>query len=117
MTDVFPDAYVTDTGFNDIVTMMSTFDNASGTVASSDTISAMPRARFPLELWAMTIRNMRDRTSHAELAYLWTTVRRVSKFFEQEIENLFLEIHVGKTWIYADCGKRSKATLVLRRES
>ena len=52
---------------------------------------------------------MRDRISQSELAYLWTTVRRVSKDFEREIEKLFLEEHISKTWIYADCGKRSKA--------
>ena len=43
-----------------------------------------------------------------ELAYLWTTVRRVSKGLDREIENLFLEEHIGKTWIYSDCGKSCK---------
>ncbi len=57
----------------------------------------------------MTINSMRDRKSQAELAYLWTTVRRVSKLFEQEIEKLFREVHLGKKWIHADCGKRFRA--------
>lgn len=76
-------------------------------VASSQTVPMAPRARLPFELWAMTIGHMRDRKSQAELAYLWTTVRRVSKAFEQEIEKLFLEEHLEKTWIHVDCGKRS----------
>ena len=57
----------------------------------------------------MTIDNMRDRKSQAELAYLWTSVRRVSKDFEREIEKLYHEEHLGRTWIHADCGKQFKA--------
>ena len=57
----------------------------------------------------MTISHMRGRKSQSELAYLWTAVRLVSKDFEREIEKLFLEEHIGKTWIYADCGKQVKA--------
>ena len=50
---------------------------------------------------------MRDRKSQAELAYLWMTVRHVSRDFQAEIERLFREEHLGKTWIHAGCGKPS----------
>ena len=52
----------------------------------------------------MTIDNMRDCKSQAELAYLWITVRRVSKQFESAVEKLFREEHLGKTWIFANSG-------------
>ena len=45
----------------------------------------------------MNIDKMRDRKSQAELAYLWTSVRRVSKDFEREIEKLYHEEHLGRT--------------------
>ncbi|KAL9070521.1 MAG: hypothetical protein Q9161_004818 [Pseudevernia consocians] len=50
---------------------------------------------------------MRDRKSQAELAYLWTSVRRVSKDFEREIEKLYHEEHLGRTWIHADWERKN----------
>lgn len=79
-------------------------------VNAPDTVSTTARARLPRELWAMTMDKMRDCKSQAELAYLWTTLRRVSKGFEREIEKFFYGEHLGRTWIHADCGQQFKAT-------
>lgn len=56
----------------------------------------------------MIITCLRDRKSQAELAYLWLTVRHVSTLFKAEIEKLFIEYHLEKTTIYADCGKHPR---------
>ncbi len=109
MADVVHDAAGIHTGSNDIVTANRISTDASKAVESFNTLSTTSQARLLPELWAMTINSMRDRKSQAELAYLWTTVRRVSKLFEQEIEKLFREVHLGKKWIHADCGKRFRA--------
>ena len=86
---------------------MTASGNASDASPSSNTFSTISRARLPPELWAMTINTMRDRKSQAELAYLWITVRRVSKDFERAVEKIFRAEHIGETRIYADSGKQS----------
>lgn len=106
MADVSTDASEVQGDSKNIVTMSQTSTDAPEAVPNA--VSTTSRARFPPELWAMTINNMCDRKSQAELAYLWTTVRQVSKDFEREIEKLFLKEHLGKTWIHADCGRRFK---------
>ena len=57
---------------------------------------------FPPELWSMTTRNFRHRKSPDELTYLWTTVRRVSRQFKEEIEEIFRTEHLPKTWLHVD---------------
>lgn len=64
-----------------------------------------PQVRFPTEIWSMTLEYLRERKTQEDLTYLWTTVRHVSKVFRDEIEKLFVEKHMGKTWLHADCGK------------
>ena len=90
--------------------LMAASGTASEACPSQNTFSKDSRAQLHPELWAMTISTMRDRKSQAELAYLWITVRRVSKQFEWAVENLFRKEHFGKTWIFANSGTRSTLT-------
>ena len=85
----------------------SAFGNALDASPTSNVFATTSRARLPPELWALTVSTMRDRKSQAELAYLWITVRRVSKQFEWAVEKLFRAEHLWKTRIYADSGKAS----------
>lgn len=64
---------------------------------------------FPAELWSLTIHHFRHRKSPADLTYLWTTVRQVSKQFRQEIEEIFRTKHLPRTWVHVDTGESSRA--------
>ena len=57
---------------------------------------------FPPEIWNLTLRNLRERKSQADLQYLWTEVRHVSKQFQQEIEEIFRTEHLPKTLLRFD---------------
>ena len=87
-------------------------EDASEACPPSNTFVPNSRARLPPELWAMTVSTMRDRKSQAELAYLWMTVRRVSKQFEWAVEKIFREEHIEKTWIFVDSGMRFALRLI-----
>ena len=86
---------------------MTASEYASEACPSPKTSSNDSRARLYPELWAMTISTMRDRKSQTELAYLWITLRRVSKQFKWAVEKLFRDKHIGETRIFADSGKLS----------
>ena len=60
------------------------------------------RPCFPPEIWNLTLHNLRDRKSQADLQYLWTEVRHVSKQFQEEIEAIFRTEHLPKTWLHFD---------------
>lgn len=73
---------------------------------------------FPPEIWGLTLQNFRQRKSQDELAYLWTTVRYVSRQFRNEIEEIFRTEHLPKTWLHIDTGERVPALgLQFRREA
>ena len=63
------------------------------------------RPYFPPEIWSLTLHNLRERKSQDELQYLWTEVRRVSKQFQEEIEEIFRTEHLPKTWLHFDTGE------------
>ena len=78
------------------------------TTTSSSRLPAMSaHVRLPAELWCMTLESFRDSKTQEDLTYLWLTVRHVSTLFRDEIEKLFMEEHMGKIWLHADCGKLS----------
>jgi len=60
------------------------------------------QARLAPEVWSMTIREMRHQKSPDDLTYLWTTARQVCKQFKVEIEAMFRQEHLPKTWLLFD---------------
>ena len=72
--------------------------------------SVMPsHLRFPPEIWRNITQNFRCRKSPDELSYLWTTVRQVSKQFQEDVEDIFRSEHLPKTWLHIDNSEISYA--------
>lgn len=55
------------------------------------------------ELWSIIIGNLNGK-SQDELAFMWMTIRNVSKHFQAEVERVFKNEHVSKTRLLGDCG-------------
>ena len=56
--------------------------------------------RLPAELWSKVLSNFKGEKGQTELAYLWTVIRLVSRWFKFEIENIFKTEHLPKTWLH-----------------
>ena len=62
-----------------------------------------PHANTPAEVWSMTLQYLREHKSQEDLTYVWINVRHVWKLLRGEIDEIFMEEDMEKTWLYADC--------------
>lgn len=51
----------------------------------------------------MTLQYLREHKSQEDLTYVWINVRHVWKLLRGEIDEIFMEEDMEKTWLYADC--------------
>jgi len=64
-----------------------------------------PNLYLPPELWNITLGNLRDLESSTDLTYLWTIARHFSTLFGKEVEKIFMEEHLPKTWLEFEYSK------------
>lgn len=79
-------------------------------------LAEAPSVTLPPELWTMIICNL-DGPSQDDLAFLWMTVRNVSKSLRNEVERVFTKEHIGKTKLIGDCGMSSSLYNVMQKPS
>ncbi len=110
-----------------VVTIKNTFRMALGDQNHTTPISVMlhtrnesptsvteqPSVTLPPEVWSIIIGNL-DGPSQNELAFLWMTVRNVSKSIRNEVERVFRKEHIRKTKLICDCGMSSSHQVVMQ---
>lgn len=71
-----------------------------------------PSVTLPPEIWTMIVGDL-DGPSQDELAFLWMTVRNVSKSLRNEVERVFRKEHIGKAKLIGDCAMPPVRQVVL----
>ena len=76
----------------------------------SQYIAALP-ASLPAELLCKIIKALEGQTLE-DLAFLWLTVRHVSKEFNAEVENILAHKYLAQSRLLGDCGKPCRSRCI-----
>lgn len=109
----YPDRPATDVSFTRTTPFLHTLNNdKDDSPRESVETSSLPPAisahvHVPAEIWSMTLNQISEMGTDEDLAYLWMTVRRVSRLFRDDVERFFRKDHLHKMELFAHCCKCS----------